>query len=750
MPSSFHIHICGQVQGVGFRPFVWRLATEWGLQGWVNNAADGVHIVVNASAERASAFMEALQVQAPSLSRITRATLIEIPAQAFEGFSIVSSDSDAEPNLLLSPDFALCEDCRRELHQAGNRRYAYAFITCTNCGPRFSIVDGLPYDREHTAMRDFEMCPDCRAEYESVSDRRYYSQTNSCAVCGVQLSFYSPGGEVIHEGALALALEALWQGKILAVKGIGGFLLMCDATNKQAINTLRERKHRPSKPFAVLYPNEQTLGADVDLWPEATALLRSAAAPIVLLPLLDKPASGIAAGELAPALDRLGVMLPYAPLLELIAAGFGAPLVATSGNLSGSPIFYTDEQIQKGLTGIADAVLSHNRRILSPQDDSVVQLSKNTGHAIIMRRARGFAPTFLGGVSVNAGRSVLATGAMLKSAFAWQHKGNIYLSPYLGDLENYDTHTHFENMLNRFLGMFNARPQSIVADSHPAYFSTQLAERLAEEWQAPLLKVQHHKAHFAAVLGENDLLEDSEPILGVIWDGTGLGDDGQIWGGEFFVWRQGQISRASHFAYFDFLLGDKMPREPRLSALSLARHIPEAVPLLESKFTPTEWALYHKILQRGGLLQTSSAGRLFDGVASLLGLADKVSYEGEAAMRLEVLARRYFKQNALPASLPPASASTINALIEGLAMSLSREQLAADFHLSLIASIIQEAQTLGCRKIAFSGGVFQNSLLADLAIQFLLPDFELYFHRQLSPNDESIAYGQLLLNNLQA
>lgn len=750
MSSSFHIHIQGQVQGVGFRPFVWRLAMDWGLQGWVNNAADGVHIFFNASQVTASAFLEALQAQAPRLSRITKAVLHEIPEQAFKGFSIVASDSEAEPNLLLSPDFALCEDCRRELRDPLNRRYGYAFITCTNCGPRFSIIDQLPYDREHTTMRNFTMCADCLAEYESVSDRRYYSQTNSCTTCGVRLSFYRfDDGDDTQSPALISALEALRQGQILAVKGLGGFLLMCDATNAQAIIALRERKRRPSKPFAVLYADEDRLAADTRLSSEAIALLRSSAAPIVLLPLLDEPASGICVEALAPGLDRLGVMLPYAPLLELLAAGFGKPLVATSGNFSGSPIFHTDEQVQTGLANIADAVLSHNRHVVSPQDDSVALLGERTGQAIIIRRARGYAPTFLGPTPVDSRHSVLATGAMLKSTFAWQHKGNIYLSPYLGDLENFDTHAHFENMLNRFLAMFNARPKSIVADKHPAYFSTQLAGRLAETWQVPLLKVQHHQAHFAAILGEYALLESPEPILGVIWDGTGLGDDGQIWGGEYFVYEQGQIRRASHLDYFDFLLGDKMPREPRLSALSLAHNIPGAEALLAARFSPAEWSLYHKILQRGGLLQTSSVGRLFDGVASLLGLADKVSFEGEAAMRLEASARHFFSKNP-PALSLSFSTPIVEFIIEGIRQGIPRDLLAANFHLWLIASVSQAAQALGCRKIAFSGGVFQNSLLVDLAIQFLSSEHELYFHRQLSPNDESVAYGQLILNSLQA
>lgn len=755
--TTYHIHIQGQVQGVGFRPFAWRLARRHALNGWVNNASDGVHIEVNAEAGALALFMSDLLAEAPPLARISRHEVTQVAPCSFSGFDIVQSDTGAAPKLLLSPDFGLCADCRSDIREPGNRRYGYAFTTCTLCGPRFSIMRGLPYDRHRTAMAPFVLCPACQAEYDRPDDRRYYSQTNSCPDCGISL--YWNGGPPDGQ-ALTHALDRLAAGAVLAVKGVGGFLLMTDATQPQAIAALRARKRRPAKPLAVLYADARRLEGDVYLHDDERALLESSAAPIVLAALRERPASGIAAEALAPGLDRLGVMLPYSPLLALLAEGYGRPLVATSGNLSGSPIFYTDEQAERHLMGIADGVLSYNREITAPQDDSVAQYTPRTRQFIMLRRSRGYAPTFIEPGHVAEEPTVLAFGADMKSAFAGQHQGNTYVSPFLGDLGSYDAQERYAQMLGHFGRLLQWRPRYLVADEHPGYHSTQLAERLAAEWEAPLLKVQHHEAHFAAVLGENDLMEATEPILGVVWDGTGLGSDGQIWGGEFLLFSGGGMTRVGHLAYFPWLLGDKMAREPRLSALSLCHALGDGhEDGLRARFSAAEWSLYGNMLKSGSGLQTSSAGRMFDGVASLLGLADKTSFEGEAAMRLEALARQGLKDLGDPAGwmaeayaiAPPDACGSgrwqagLQHLLADLDAGMTAAVAAARWHLGLVKLIGATARQQGVGALAFSGGVFQNALLTDLIGQWLQPEFKLYFHRQLPPNDECIAYGQLVV-----
>ncbi|MCC6725647.1 MAG: carbamoyltransferase HypF [Saprospiraceae bacterium] len=755
---SYRIHLQGQVQGVGFRPFVWRLAQEMGLVGWVNNAADGVHVEFNAAPQEAQVFFEKMQTGAPPLARIRCSEMVEAPPQFFEKFEIVESSASSEPDLPLTPDFALCEACADDLRQPGNRRHRYAFTTCTTCGPRYSIIKRLPYDRAETAMQPFTLCPDCQREYDDVTDRRYFSQTNSCPVCGVKMAFYpsqqvsSVGGD--NETALQSTVEALRQGHIVAAKGIGGYLLLCDASNQIAVETLRQRKHRPTKPFALLYPSLEVLAKDAELSEAAKQELTSPVAPIVLLPLLEKPASGVIFDLVAPGLDKVGVMLPYSPLLRLLADDFGGVLVATSGNLSGSPIVFEDKMALENLTAVADFVLTNDRDIVTPQDDSVVTFSPFYQQKIILRRSRGLAPSlFVEGLDLPSG-NMLAMGASLKSTFCRQHRRNIYVSQYLGDLESYDTQQSFRHTLDHLTAVLQTLPDTVLLDAHPDYFSTQLGEELAAKWGAKTLRIQHHEAHFAAVLAENGLLRSTEPVLGIIWDGTGLGSDGHIWGGEFFLRENGRLQRMAHLDNFDFLLGDKMPREPRISALSLCKGMAEAEAVLVSKFSANEWSLYNRLLRNGSSLQTSSMGRLFDGVASLLGLGDVQSFEGEAAMRLEQAATRFFKKNGLRSAENwlerldhqgnmPFSPILIG-LLNGPKKGDSIEKLAAQFHVSLVNGIRLVAQHCKAKKLAFSGGVWQNGLLVDLCIELLSGDFELFFHRQVSPNDECVSFGQLV------
>ncbi len=749
--STWHLHLEGQVQGVGFRPFVYRLAGEHGLNGWVNNTVDGVHVEINAGEAAARTFLDDLIEKAPRLSRIVRHRIEPAEEQVFTGFNIIQSHAEGPANLLLTPDFAICEDCRKELLTPENRRFGYPFITCTNCGPRFSIARTLPYDRETTTMAVFKMCPVCEAEYENPLDRRYYSQTNSCPKCPVELQFFTHAGALIPEepGRIIELVSRLWEeGKIIAIKGIGGYLLTCDAANDKALETLRQRKHRPSKPFALMFPDIETLRRTASLRPEEADLLLGPESPVVLVE--SEPSMLI-----APGLSQTGAMLPYTPLYELLLRSFGKPIVATSGNRSNSPIVFRDEKALDDLGGIADFILTNNREIAVPQDDSVVRFTPFHKKKIILRRSRGMAPTFINSTLAGRGQNVFAGGAMMKSTFALLHRQNIYLSQYLGDLESFETEENYRHTVQHFFRLLGAKPDCIVADKHPNYPSTIFSRQLAADLGIPFKTVQHHLAHFAAVLGEYLLTDQPEPVLGVIWDGTGLGDDGMVWGGEFFSFANGSFRRSGHFGYFNFILGDKMPREPRISALSACHGLDGAELVLRKKFTETEWRLYTSMLNKGSALQTSSVGRIFDAVASLLGVSDLQTYEGEAAMLLENRALRYLRLHGLAFSdhypAAPAkdgvipTAALMQGILQDLQAGLSRDFIAAKFHYSLAVLVKTVARQSGLRKIAFSGGVFQNSVLVDFIIHCLGQDFELYFHEALSPNDENVAFGQLVL-----
>ena len=754
MPT-YHIHLEGLVQGVGFRPFVYRLARERGLSGWVSNTVDGVHVEINAAAEEAAAFYQALLAQVPPMALIVRHHLRQVPEQVYRSFKIADSAAGGEARLLLTPDFAMCADCRRELHHPTNRRFGYPFITCTNCGPRFSIIAALPYDRERTSMALFEQCPVCQAEYDNPSDRRYYSQTNSCPACPVNLSlFRSQQGRLPNtQDAIIYKVPRLWnEGHIIAIKGIGGFLLTCDATNADAIAALRRRKHRPGKPFALMYPSLEMLAGDAHLTEETIAALQSPAAPIVLLEAERQPASGICLAQIAPGLQQIGAMLPYAPLYSLLLEKFDKPIIATSGNYTDAPICYEEAEAMGYLSPISDYILTHDRDIIAPQDDSVLRFSPERRQRILLRRSRGYAPTFLPPTPARPGQTLLAMGADMKAAFCLVHAGNYYLSQYLGSLDSFDAQKRFRKMVNHFLRLFDTQPQAILTDQHPEYASRRFGEELARYWQVPLRAVQHHEAHFAAVLGEHGLLDSSETVLGVIWDGLGLGSDGQVWGGEFFRYQNYAFERFVHFDYFSYALGDKIAREPRLAALLATAGLPEAERLLLPKFSKQEWDIYQKILQKKGGMQTSSVGRLFDAVASLLLGKNKCTFEGEAAMLLEQLAAAYCQKEGL--TLPEAypvwdeSAATLStrsllaSLLADLQSGKDKGYIAAKFHWSLACAIRPVAEAAGARRVAFSGGVWQNALLVDMAALALGLDFELLFHRELSPNDECIAFGQ--------
>ena len=756
--QTWHIHISGLVQGVGFRPHVFRLALEQQVKGTVCNTPNGVHIYASAEEQTLKKFYHSLVDTPPPHAVITHHHAEVIAPLKFLDFHITESTASVTPELLLTPDFALCDACRTELTDPHSRRYHYPFITCTHCGPRYSVITSLPYDRCNTTMEPYEPCWQCKKEYHDPLNRRYYSQTNSCEDCGIPLHLYNQEGENIcndTECILVMVKDALSNGHIVAVKGIGGYLLLCDATNYFAVHTLRERKHRPSKPFAVLYPSVQTLEQDVVLSEKEKAELLSPVAPIVLCRLQQAPASGICTDQVAPGLQRLGVMLPYAPLLALIAEAFDKPLVATSGNISGSPIIYKDDQAMEFLGEIADFVLTHERSITTPQDDSVVQYTPNRQQRIVLRRSRGLAPGYYPVPFETSASTLLAMGAEMKGSFSLLQRNNCYVSQYLGDQGSYESQVSYKTTLSHLRQLLHADPDTILVDKHPGYSVSELGRNMAAEEGLPLVEIQHHEAHVAAVLAENRLLEAEHPVLAVTFDGTGYGTDGNSWGGEFFTWSNRRLQRYARLHYFPVLMGDKMAREPRLSALSLLHYLDAAHPLLKEKFSQTEWNLYqNQIRLNQHLVQTSSLGRLLDGVASLLGLADYNSYEGEAAMKLEALALtcRQIPENRYEFRLfknviywQPVLEQVVADVQAGVAPAA----IAWKVHAALVQVIAKVARYAGVTELAFSGGVFQNALLVDLLLEQLQPGHQLYFHQQLSPNDECISFGQLAWLQLQ-
>jgi len=760
--KTYNIHINGIVQGVGFRPLVYKLAMALGLEGIVENGQDGVHVYVNGSEAKAAELLSRILMEAPCHSHILEYDIKKIASQHFSGFSIRTVAPEiASRSVQITPDMAMCPECRKELGDPSNRRYRYPFITCTQCGPRYSIIKEIPYERHNTSMQPFRMCNSCLEEYSDVDNRRFFSQTNSCPDCGISLLLHSTknAGPSLKDTELVIrhSVFLLRQGKILAVKGTGGYLLLTDAKNRDSIQILRARKHRPAKPFALLYLDIEMVAEQFTCSDHERALLLSLAAPIVLLYPKDKASSDLKTDVIAPGLNRLGVRLPSNPLLQLIVSDFGAPLIATSANISGSPIIYRDEDVMEHLSGIADYFLSHNRDIIIPQDDSVMQCTTINRTPIILRRSRGRAPSFLH-YQVESEEELLATGALMKSTFTVGVNKNVFLSQFLGNTSGYEAQEMFEKTLTHFLSLYDVHPGTIISDLHPDYFAHQLAQKLHLKYHTALQLVQHHEAHFAAILGEHQLLNTSETILGVIWDGTGLGNDGNIWGGEFFTYQDKQMERASFFKGIPIIAGDKMALEPRISALCVLHETGLDLKGLKTKFSEAEWNNYLRLLETS-TISTSSAGRIFDAVASLLGCCDVQSYEGEAALRLQCLAENHVRKHGYEMNpygtfkIESGTSVSLDEIFRGIHCDLKEskttEYIAARFHYTLVIMIDQMAQHLSVHRICFSGGVFQNALLVDWIQLRLAGNYELFFHQDLSPNDENISFGQLVYHGCQ-
>ena len=756
--KTYQIHITGIVQGVGFRPYIYNFFNKKNISGIVFNTNDGVQIFINCEESKIISLLDNLVLNKPKIAKIKTCIHKITENKIFNGFEIIESNSDNKPSLLLTPDFGICEQCNKELLQIENKRYQYPFTTCTNCGPRLSIVTDLPYDRKNTTMNNFSMCSSCKDEYDNPNNRRFHSQTNSCPNCKIQLALFENGKWQNDYKNYDYIIEQWCKGKIIAIKGLGGFLLTCDANNSETIKRLRILKNRPSKPFALMYHDVYELAEDVEMGIGEKLEIEELYAPIVLLTIkkeMDRWTK-LAVNDIAPNLNSVGVMLPNTPLFKILLDKYKKPIIATSANLSGEPIIFDEEKSLNDLTALSDLILSNNRKITIPQDDSVVKLSSIKFYKTIFRRSRGLAPSYLNTNLKLPKTSILGLGAMLKSTFTILNNKKIHVSQYIGNTADYQTQENFKNTLNTYQKLLKPNFDVILTDKHSGYFTNIYGKELAEEKGIEIVEVQHHKAHLFAVLGENNLLETDENILGIIWDGTGLGDDGNIWGGEFFLYNNGTTNRVHHLDEFPFIVGDKLPKEPRISAFVIAAEI-ENKKRIKSKFSKTEWNVYKKLL-KSSTLKSTSIGRLFDAAASIILGIDKQTYEGEAAMQLESAAHRYFRKNNFTKyysylnGFDEVPVKFTVFLLQNIIIDLNKEFnpdfIAAKFHITLAhyMSIIanEQARKNHLTKVVFSGGVFQNQWLKELILSFMQNDFELFFHNELSPNDENISFGQLM------
>ncbi len=725
----------GVVQGVGFRPFIYRLARAHSLAGFIRNHAGGVEIELEGPASAIAQFRIRLETESPP--HATPQILSTTPLSSAGAQEFIIAPSAPGP-AIPTPDLALCDDCKSDTDNPANRRHLYPFTSCTNCGPRFSIVHSLPFDRARTSMRDFPQCDACEAEYADPSNRRFHAQTNACPACGPRLTWCDAAGQTLAPASvLAAAAAALRQGATIALKGLAGFQLLTLASNHAAVARLRTRKSRPRKPFAVMAPSLAAAEELATITPTERAFLTSPAAPIVLL--RAKPTAAIAT-NVAPANPYLGLMLPSTPLHHLLLRELKAPIVATSGNPPGAPIIADNAEALRDLAPIADFFLLHDRDIIHPADDSVLLITNNREQ--ILRRARGFAPLPIPHPSIT--RPILALGAQQKSALAVAAFGQIFPAPHIGDLDTPAARARLAAHIATFPALLGITPEAVACDLHPDYAST----RAARQTSLPLTHVPHHLAHVLSAMAEHRL---SPPLLGVVWDGTGLGTDGTIWGGEFLALDGPTYHRAAHLLPFRLPGAEAAIREPRRAALGVL-HAIHGDSAHSAHFPRAEHAILSAMLTSG--LQsplTTSAGRLFDAAASLLGLCQRSSFEGEAAMALEFAALKSRISIALPAAelvnhqdrliidWRPTLAALIAASHHGV------PNLAAAFHEALAQAILAVALRLGYNRILLTGGCFQNRILTERTTKLLREaGLTPYSSHQIPCNDGGLAVGQII------
>lgn len=767
--QRLHFVVQGIVQGVGFRPFVYTQARRLGLSGFVLNNSIGVVIEVEGEAQTLADFQHALIEEVPPLARIVAMTCEHVPPRHESDFVIIHSEAGAERRALISPDTATCDACLHEIYHPADRRFRYPFTNCTNCGPRFTIIQDVPYDRDKTTMRVFPMCPVCHQEYIDPLNRRFHAQPNACPVCGPQLLLFSKdeNGQlccVESDDPITEAARLLSRGAILAIKGLGGYHLSCNALNAEAVQRLRQRKRREARPFALMVPDIDTVRQLCFVSDAEANLLQERQRPIVLL--RQSPNCPVASG-VAPAYQTLGIMLPYTPLHHLLLSAFraireaeghevdGPPvLVMTSGNLSDEPIAYQDDDARARLLPLVEGMLTHNRAIHVRCDDSVTRIA--AGGEQLFRRSRGYAPEPVT-LAFDLPTPILACGAHLKNTFCLGKERQAFLSHHIGDLENLETLISFREGIEHFQRLFDITPAAVAYDLHPDYLATTYALDL------PIPKkigVQHHHAHIASVLAEHGL---SGPVIGVAGDGTGYGADGAIWGCEIMVADLLSFERVAHLAYIPLPGGEQAIHQPwRTAAAYLARTYGDAFLELDIPFVRSldraKWHVLAQMITKGlNCQQTSSLGRLFDAVAALLQLRSEVLYEGQAAIELEMLATSYAERvTGYPFQLRSGHPMQLNMvpLVVGIVQDLIRgmpaARIAMRFHLTvtemLAATCSEVSKQTGLKQVALSGGVFQNQLLLEQLIARLqATGFQVYINQRIPPNDGGISLGQLAI-----
>jgi hydrogenase maturation protein HypF len=749
MINEFVVLVTGVVQGVGFRPFVARLAHNLGLSGRVKNTSSGVVIIVQGSEDGINEFLRRLKDEHPAIASIQKITIESKKQIAIEeadhSFAIEQSERQDRQEVLIPPDIATCDDCLREMDDPSNRRYRYPFINCTNCGPRYTIIRALPYDRAQTTMACFPMCEACNEEYEDPEDRRYHAQPNACRACGPKIWLAGPYGEAIATGdeAIDVAIAALKNGKIVAIKGIGGYHLACDPTSDAVVTKLRERKGRPSKPFAIMAADLNQADALAYITPAARELLLSPRRPIVICP---KRANVKISPAVAPAQDTIGIMLPYTPIHHLIMKDMPA-LIMTSANISDSPLISGNREALKSLQGIADAFLMHNRDIYVRIDDSVMSMAGN--RPVFLRRARGYVPQPF--IADDEAPPILGAGAEMKATFSLSHGRLIFTSQYLGDMKELPSLALYEEVLSHMIALYNVRPRFLVYDLHPQFLSTSIAKRSLSGIEDSL-PVQHHFAHFAACLQENRHYEEA---MGLIMDGTGYGEDGSVWGGELLAGSLSSCRRIGHLLPTPLLGGDRSVLEPWRHALSLmATALGEGEAIKwASRLWPQKEELMRPVLTSAKASPiTTSCGRLFDGIAALLGVRDSITYDAQAAMELEAMACG--AGEFAPFSVVAQNEHILIDWRPAVIWTLERlghiepAKIAAAFHDGLSKSLAEACSTasemFGLKHVALSGGTWQNRRLFSMTCSSLrrlglLP----LVHRFLPPNDECVSFGQV-------